>query len=85
MTRAVAPAGSQAADIFAAERARKVATEPPSLAAAAPRTYLWNVQRVERNEFAVALPTRPGRYTLSVLTMSDDGDAGAASIGVTVQ
>ena len=75
----VAPARSKASDIFAAERARKVATEPPVLGAAAPLTTYWHVARAEGTGLDVPAPGEPGRYVLSVLAIGDDGAVGAAS------
>lgn len=81
----VAPAGSKASDIFAAESARKVATEVPSLGAAAPRTLLWTVERAEGGSFEVTVPRERGRFVLSVLKIAGDGAIGAASGSFTVQ
>ncbi len=81
----VAPAGSKASDIFAAERARKVPTEVPTLGAAAPRTLLWTVERVTGGSFDVVVPKGRGKFVLSVLKIADDGDVGAASGSFTVQ
>jgi len=75
----VAPARSKASDIFAAERARKVATEPPVLGAAAPLTTYWQVSRASGSVLDVPAPIEPGRYVLSVLKIADDGAVGAAS------
>ena len=80
----VAPATSKASDIFAAEAPRKVPTEPPTLGAAAPRTFLWRVEQAG-GSFEVPAPAAPGHYILSILKMSTDGDVGASSAGFTVQ
>jgi hypothetical protein len=58
---------------------------PPALGAAAARTLVWRVERSERETFDLALPKEKGRFILSVMKIYDDGDVGAASIGVTVQ
>ncbi len=81
----VVPAGSKASDLFAAERPRKVATEAPSLGAAAPRTLLWNVERIDGGSFDVTVPKERGKFVLSILKIADDGDVGAASGSFTVQ
>jgi hypothetical protein len=75
----VAPARSKASDIFAAERPRKVPTEPPAIGVAAPRTLLWDVRRAADEAFEVVVPKEPGHYVLSLLKISDDGDVGSAS------
>jgi hypothetical protein len=81
----VAPASSKASDIFAAEQPRKVSTEPPTLAVAAPRTMLWRVDRGDAESLDVPVPKEPGRYILSILKIGDDGDVGAASASFSVQ
>ncbi|HMD01932.1 MAG TPA: hypothetical protein VKG44_03100, partial [Candidatus Baltobacteraceae bacterium] len=81
----VAPARSKASDIFAAERPTKVPTEVPSLGAAASRTLFWRVERGDGQSVDVPVPRERGRYVLSILELSDDGDVGAASAGFNVQ
>ena len=81
----VAPAGSKAQDIFGTERSRAVATRDNSLAVSAPRALVWRIDRVERAGFDVALPSERGRYVVSILKISDDGDVGAASLALSVQ
>lgn len=81
----VAPAGSKAQDIFGEDRARTVAAPDNSLAISAPHALLWRVDEAGGDAFDVHLPTKPGRYVLSVLKISNDGDVGAASIAVSVQ
>ena len=81
----VAPAGSKAQDIFATERVRATVANNDSLAVSAPRALLWRVDRVDRASFDVALPTERGRYVVSILKISDDGDVGAASLALSVQ
>lgn len=75
----VAPARSKASDIFAAERPRKVASDLPTVVAAAPRTLLWRVARGSGATLDIPVPSEPGRFVLSVLRIADDGDLGAAS------
>jgi hypothetical protein len=81
----VAPARSKASDIFAAERPRKASTDVPVLGAAAPRTLFWRVTRAEGATLEVPVPEEAGRFVLSVLKISDDGDVGAASASFTVR
>lgn len=81
----VVPAGSHASDIFAAERARKVANEVPVIGPAAARTMYWNVERGNGATFDVPVPTAPGRYVLSVMRIAADGDVGAASARFSVR
>lgn len=81
----VAPASSKANDIFAAERPRKVATDVAVLGAAAPRTLVWNVERSEAGPLTATAPLGRGRYVLSILKISDDGDVGAGSVSFDVQ
>ncbi len=81
----VEPAHSKASDIFAAERPRRANTEPPAIAAAAPRTLLWRVGRPESGVLDFAVPEERGHYVLSILKIADDGDVGAASVSFNVQ
>lgn len=81
----VAPAGSKAQDIFGAENTRTVAAPDNSLAVSAPRAIVWRVGQNDGDAFNVDLPAQPGRYVVSVLKISDDGDVGAASLAVSVQ
>ncbi|MBV8117338.1 MAG: hypothetical protein JOZ01_05140 [Candidatus Eremiobacteraeota bacterium] len=63
-------------------------TQPPSqlsLAQAESRAVSWSVARAVGGTFAVAMPTQSGRYTLSVLEISDDGSVSAGSSGVVVR
>ncbi|MBD5635714.1 MAG: hypothetical protein IAI49_14680, partial [Candidatus Eremiobacteraeota bacterium] len=80
----VAPARSKASDIFAAERPRKVA-DVPSIGAAAPRTLLWQIARVEGSVVDFVVPSERGHFIVSILEVFDDGDVGAASLGFNVQ
>jgi hypothetical protein len=81
----VAPAGSKAQDIFGAESTRTVASPDNSLAISAPHAVVWRVGQNDGDTFNVDLPTQPGRYVVSVLKISNDGDVGAASLAVSVQ
>jgi hypothetical protein len=81
----VEPVRSKANDIFAAERPRKVDTEPPSIGAAAPRTLLWRVGRADTGVLDFPVPIERGHYVLSILKIADDGDVGAASVSFNVQ
>jgi hypothetical protein len=58
---------------------------PPALGSAAARTLVWRVERRDRDTLDIALPKERGRFILSVMKIYDDGDVGAASLGVTVQ
>lgn len=63
-------------------------TQPPqqiSLAQAETRAVSWSVVRGNGGAFSVKMPERSGRYTLSVLEISDDGSVSAASSDVVVR
>ncbi|HTX03479.1 MAG TPA: MG2 domain-containing protein [Candidatus Acidoferrales bacterium] len=81
----VAPAGSKAQDIFGGDNTRTVAAPDNSLAVSAPHAIVWRVGQSDGDAFNVDLPTQRGRYVVSVLKISDDGDVGAASLAVSVQ
>lgn len=81
----VAPAGSKAQDIFGGEAGRANAAPDSSLAISAPHALIWRVDQGDGSAFDVHLPAKPGRYVLSVLKISNDGDVGAASLAVNVQ
>ncbi len=81
----VAPAASTAGDIFAFDRPRVAEKTDATLAVAAPRALYWHVDADARESIDVPLPQEKGKYVLSVLKMTDDGDVGAASISLTVQ
>ncbi|MBV8373564.1 MAG: hypothetical protein JOY69_09905, partial [Candidatus Eremiobacteraeota bacterium] len=49
------------------------------------RAVSWSVARAVGGTFAVAMPAQSGRYTLSVLEISDDGSVSAGSSGVVVR
>jgi hypothetical protein len=79
------PAKSTAGDIFGFDRPRAAERSQTALAAAAPRALVWHVDENAGDRIAVPLPDVKGKYVLSVLKMSDDGDVGAATISLTVQ
>jgi hypothetical protein len=63
-------------------------TQPPpeaSLSQAETEPVSWNVARASAEGVAIALPTRSGRYTLSVLDISDDGSVSAGESTVDVR
>ena len=56
-----------------------------TLAQAQTQAVSWNVVRDDGAPLAVQLPTARGRYTLSVLKISDDGRVSAGSSAIVVQ
>jgi hypothetical protein len=63
-------------------------TQPPpelSLAQAETEAVSWDVARASQGAVAVELPTRSGRYDLSVLGIADDGSVIAGSSTVVVR
>ena len=80
----VAPAGSKAHDIFGTDRPLGVVQNDNSLAVSAPRALVWKIDRIDRPTFDLALPAERGRYVVSILKISDDGDVGAASLALSV-
>jgi hypothetical protein len=81
----VAPAKSTAGDIFGFDRPRQAASTDTQIVAATTRVLTWRVDRNNHASLDVPVPHDPGRYVLSVIKMTDDGDVGAASIALTVQ
>ena len=81
----VAPARSTAGDIFGFDRPRAADKTVASLAVAAPRSIVWRVDQSAGESIEVPLPQEKGKYVLSVLKMTGDGDVGAATISLTVQ
>jgi hypothetical protein len=81
----VAPARSTAGDIFGFDRPRAAETTDIALGAAAPRALVWRVDQNAGASVDVPLPQEKGKYVLSILKMTDDGDVGAATISLTVQ
>ncbi len=53
--------------------------------AASDRSLMWRIDRSDSETFDVTLPTTPGRYVVSVLKVSDDGDVGAGTLAVEVR
>jgi hypothetical protein len=63
-------------------------TQPPNtveLAQAETEAVSWNVARATNGTVDVQMPAQSGRYTLSVLAISDDGSVSAGSSSVTVR
>jgi hypothetical protein len=81
----VEPARSTAGDIFAFDRPRAAEKTDLSLPAAAPRALVWRVEQGAGANVEVTLPQEKGKYVLSILKMTADGDVGAATIALTVQ
>lgn len=81
----VAPASSTAGDIFGFDRPRAAQQSDVALTVAAPRALTWRIERNAGESVAMPLPQEKGKYVLSVLKMSDDGDVGAATISLVVQ
>jgi hypothetical protein len=78
----VAPTRSTALDLAANERGAPAAE---TLGATSERALLWRIDRVSKQGFDVPLPQTPGRYVVSVLKVSDDGDVGAATLALEVR
>jgi uncharacterized protein YfaS (alpha-2-macroglobulin family) len=78
----VVPTRSTALDLSASDR-----SAPPAETLGAPseRALLWRIDRTDREGFDLALPQAPGRYVVSVLKVSDDGDVGAATLAIEVR
>jgi len=81
----VTPAKSTAGDIFGSDRPRQSASTDTQIVAATTRVLTWRVDRANGSTFDVPVPHDAGRYVLSIIKMTDDGDVGAASIALTVQ
>lgn len=56
-----------------------------SLEQADTQAISWNLVHTDGSGIAVAMPLAPGRYTLSILTIGDDGRVISASAPITVQ
>ena len=78
----VVPTRSTALDLSGNERSPP---SPESLGATSERALLWRIDRADREGFDLALPQAPGRYVVSVLKVSDDGDVGAATLAIEVR
>jgi len=81
----VAPARSTAGDIFGFDRPRPSELVDTTLVSAAPRALVWRIERTDASNFEVQLPQERGKYVLSILKMTDDGEVGAATLSLTVQ
>ncbi|HZX68229.1 MAG TPA: hypothetical protein VFE70_05055, partial [Candidatus Elarobacter sp.] len=73
----VAPSRSTVVDLAGTERSAPPST---SLGAASEHALVWRIDRADKEGFDLALPEKPGRYVVSVLKVSDDGDVGAATL-----
>ena len=78
----VSPSRSTAVEVAANERQAPAAQ---SLGTASPRALLWRIDRADKETIEVPLPRAPGRYVVSVLKISDDGNVGAATLAVEVR
>jgi hypothetical protein len=78
----VVPTRSTVVDLAANERS---APSAESLGAASERALVWRIDRAAKEGFDVTLPQTPGRYVVSVLKVSDDGDVGAATLAIEVR
>ncbi|HEV2738951.1 MAG TPA: hypothetical protein VGU66_10265 [Candidatus Elarobacter sp.] len=78
----VLPTRSTALDLSASDRS---AAPAETLGAPSEHALLWRIDRADREGFDLALPQAPGRYVLSVLKVSDDGDVGAATLAIEVR
>jgi hypothetical protein len=81
----VAPARSTAGDIFGVDRPSTSAAPDAPITAETDRVVVWKVDRLDGETFDVVVPREPGRYVLSIVKMTDDGDVGTGSLPVTVQ
>jgi hypothetical protein len=78
----VAPTRSTVVDLAGTGRS---APQSESLGASSEHALVWRIDRADKEGFDVALPDRPGRYVVSVLKVSDDGDVGAATLAIEVR
>jgi hypothetical protein len=78
----VVPTRSTALDLAANERS---APSAETLGATSERALVWRIARAAKEGFDVTLPQTPGRYVVSVLKVSDDGDVGAATLALEVR
>jgi Alpha-2-macroglobulin bait region domain len=78
----VAPTRSTAVDLSANERTSPAAE---TLGAASERALVWRIDRGVKERFDLTLPQTPGRYVVSLLKVSDDGDVGAATLALEVR
>ncbi len=78
----VTPTRSTAVDLAAGERS---AASIALVGAASEHALLWRIDRADKESFELTLPQNPGRYVVSVLKVSDDGDVGAATLAIEVK
>ena len=78
----VVPTRSTVVDLAANERS---APSAEALGAPSERALVWRIDRAAKEGFDVMLPRTPGRYVVSVLKVSDDGDVGAATLAIDVR
>jgi len=78
----VVPTRSTVVDLAANERS---APSAEALGAPSESALVWRIDRAAKEGFDVALPRTPGRYVVSVLKVSDDGDVGAATLAIDVR
>jgi len=81
----VAPAGSKASDIFAAERPRRSGAEAPALVAAAPPVASWDVSHAAGATVDAIAPSARGHYVFALLRIAENGDVGSASVSFDVK
>jgi len=82
LARLVAPTRSTVVDFAGSERSA------PQKRVARRRVgarLVWRIDRADKEGFDLALPETPGRYVVSVLKVSDDGDVGAATLAIEVR
>jgi len=78
----VTPSRSTAVDLGATERS---APSTALVGAASEHALVWRIDRADKEGFDLTVPQTPGRYVVSVLKMSDDGDVGAATVAIEVK
>ena len=78
----VTPSRSTVVDLAANER---TAPSAETLGAASERALIWRIDRAVKEGFDLKLPSTPGRYVVSVLKVSEDGDIGAATLALEVR
>ena len=78
----VTPTRSTAVDLAANGRS---APSAEALGAPSEHALVWRIGRAAKEGFDVTLPHAPGRYVVSVLKVSDDGDVGAATLALEVR
>jgi hypothetical protein len=81
----VAPARSTAGDIFGFDRPRAAQQTDTALTVAAPRALFWRIDENAGDNLEVPMPQEKGKYVLSILKITADGDVGAATLSLAVQ